>query len=88
VDGTRDTETAVTFFTRDKIKRGEYVLFYRVAFAVDKQLSEAEQKHEASQLERKFNICINLPKMCQRDVATQRMSAEFYDKQTFLEVKE
>jgi len=47
VDGTRDSDTAVTYFTRDKLKRGEYVLFYRVAFKMEKGLSEAEKNHEA-----------------------------------------
>jgi hypothetical protein len=71
----------------DRLKKGEYVLFYRTAFPFEEGLSTKERHERAAKMERKFNVVINLPQSTRDFVSWERVNTDYYDKETFLQLR-
>lgn len=86
VDGSREHSVPMVYFTRAKLQKGRYLLFYRVAHkSLDEVVSDAGSALGSSEPATKLVVGMNVPKNAA--VTMTRVNTTWYGKSTFLELK-
>lgn len=90
VDGAKDYGRPLVYFTRSKLQKGRYLLFYRVALKSltpgEGNVVDADLKLTENQKIQKLVVNLAVPKSA--EVTLTRVNTTHYDKNVFLQLKE
>ena len=94
VDGARDTKGApVIYFSRTKLRKGRYILFYRAAWSTKDQQTNSYFKGGKSVSDKIFcqeshKLVLSMQAPDDSQVKLTRLSTTYYDKYLFLQMKQ